>query len=154
MSAWKGSHAAAIVVNRRGYVVGWNEGAEEVLGFRAQDVVGRACHHVLCGRDPNGAMVCHPWCALGSPEPRGALADEIILYPRTVHGETFRAALSVFPLEDDDVSRGWIVHTIVSAEPIRAAAGPAPAVRLVRSSPRRRREVRRSGIRRDHRLVR
>jgi len=56
--------SAAIVVDRRGYIAGWNEGAHAVFGYPAKDVVGRACHHVLCGRKPDGEVVCHPWCAL------------------------------------------------------------------------------------------
>jgi PAS domain-containing protein len=122
---------AAIVVDRRGYVVGWNQGAEATLGYRAVDVVGRACHHVLCGRDPDGELVCHPWCAM-STAPHGEVSDgELVLYPRSAARDALRVVLSVFRVEDHDPARGWIVHVITSAELLPAAGNRASPSRGV-----------------------
>lgn len=112
--------SAAIVVDRRGYIAGWNEGAQTVLGYTAADVVGRACHHVLCGRKPGGELVCHPWCALWSTAQRDTTDDELVLYPRTAGREILRVVLSVFRIGGDDTTRDWLVHQITSAELLSA----------------------------------
>ena len=116
---------AAIVIDRRGYIVGWNEGAEAVLGFPEKEVVGRACHHVLCGHDPEGHLVCHPWCSL-SPEKGGEYPDEdLVLYPHSAARDVIEVTLSVFRVEVTDATRGWVVHLITSARPLSTSArGP------------------------------
>lgn len=42
----------------------WNAAAEAILGYTAQDVLGRACHELIQGRDPAGNVFCHPHCAV------------------------------------------------------------------------------------------
>lgn len=44
-------------------VVSWNEAAEELTGFPADEVVGRRCWEVMCGVDERGALVCHKGCS-------------------------------------------------------------------------------------------
>ena len=113
---------AALVVDRRGYIVGWNGGAEAVLGHTAADVVGRSCHDVLCGREPAGEFVCHPWCAVRLTAQRDTMDDELVLYPRTAGRKILRVVLSVFRIEGNDMTQGWIVHFITSADPLQAAS--------------------------------
>lgn len=117
--------AAAIVIDRKGYIVGWNDGAEAVLGFRPREVIGRACHHVLCGRDPEGRLVCHPWCVLSPADDREDPDDDIVLYPRSADRNVVRVTLNVFRVDGDEATRGWVVHLITSAEPLPAVP-PVP----------------------------
>jgi PAS domain-containing protein len=118
--------AAAIVIDRKGYIAGWNEGAEQVLGFTSADVVGRASHHVLCGRDPNGVLVCHPWCVQSPGGGRIEPDDNIVLYPRSADHFVVRVTLSVFQLEGAETTGGWVVHLITAAKtmPLQTA-GPS-----------------------------
>jgi PAS domain-containing protein len=108
----------AVVIGRNGIIVGWNEGAESILGFAATDVVGRASHHVLCGRDPSGRLVCHPYCAWSPADGRLDPDDELVLYPRSAGHVVVRITLSLFRIEATDATRGWAVHLITSAEPV------------------------------------
>lgn len=41
----------------------WNKGAEEATGIAADQVAGRYCWEVLCGRDEAGRTVCHAGCS-------------------------------------------------------------------------------------------
>ena len=41
----------AYVIDADQRIVYWNPAAERLLGYRAEDVLGRACHEVLRGRD-------------------------------------------------------------------------------------------------------
>ena len=45
-------------------VILWNRAAETMLGYTAADVLGRACHDVVRGRDPVGNLFCHPHCSV------------------------------------------------------------------------------------------
>jgi len=45
-------------------ILSWNRGAERLLGYRADDVVGKSCHEVLRGRDVFGNSYCEANCPL------------------------------------------------------------------------------------------
>lgn len=45
-------------------VILWNAAAEAILGYTAEEVLGRACHELIDGRDPAGNLFCHPHCAV------------------------------------------------------------------------------------------
>lgn len=109
---------AAIVIDRKGHVVGWNEGAEDVLGFAAEEVIGRASHDVLCGLDPEGRPACHPWCALSPGDDREDPDDDVVLYPRSAANNVICVTLSVLRVGGSDATVGWVVHLITSAKPV------------------------------------
>jgi PAS domain-containing protein len=132
---------AAIVIDRKGYVAGWNEGAEVVLGFAAREVIGRACHHVLCGRDPQGRLVCHPWCPLSPKAESADYEDEVVMYSRSASRDVVCLTLSVLSVNGADGTPGWVVHEITSADvlltgPMTAEDDDLP--RVPRRTPRRR----------------
>ena len=135
--ARKGSPVTgAIVVDSHGYIAGWNEGAEALLGLSATDVVGCATHHILCGRDPSGAMVCHPSCALAPDAGRFEPNGDLVLFPRTAARDVVRLTLSVFPVPGDDPSQNWLVHVITSARAIEADPPRGLGAKLARASRR------------------
>lgn len=120
--------AAAVVVDRNGNVAGWTDGAEAVLGFVGYEVVGRTCHQVLCGSTPDGEPVCHPWCTFSSSARGEPSVGELVLYPRSAVGEPLRVVMSVYRIGADDPARGWILHSIISAE--RLPGGPRSVVSI------------------------
>lgn len=52
-----------LAVDREQRIVLWNDGAEALLGFKAEEVLGKYCHEVLGGRDDSGCLVCQAGCA-------------------------------------------------------------------------------------------
>jgi len=54
--------AAAFVTNHQHRIVSWNRGAEQVLGRKASDVMGRSCHEVMQSRDVFGNRFCYREC--------------------------------------------------------------------------------------------
>jgi PAS domain-containing protein len=117
---------AALVVDANGVIVGWNEGAQSVLGFAAADVVGHASHLVLCGRNPRGRLICHPWCAWSSGKGRVDSNSDLVLYPRTLHHTVVQIRTRVFCIPATDSACAWAVHVITAARPLPIGFRPTP----------------------------
>lgn len=49
----------AMAVDLEQKIIFWNEAAEQLLGFTAEDVLGRFCHEVISGCDRAGRTICH-----------------------------------------------------------------------------------------------
>lgn len=45
-----------------GRIILWNQAAEKLLGYTAEEVVGRSCHRLLKGRDVDGRPFCGANC--------------------------------------------------------------------------------------------
>ena len=67
-------------------IVLWNAAAEEMLGFRAREVLGRCCYDVLCGTDENEVAVCGKRCAAIQAAARGEIVQTRELCLRTNEG--------------------------------------------------------------------
>ena len=63
-----------IAVDQGLRIVGWNTAAERLLGYAAEDALGRPCHEILGWRNRCGDTVCDENCAAS----RAGTADEII----------------------------------------------------------------------------
>jgi len=53
---------AAFVCDGGGRLNGWNVGAEQLLGYPAEAVLGKRCHDVICGKDLFGNRYCRRDC--------------------------------------------------------------------------------------------
>jgi len=52
----------AFVTGGDGRIILWNHAAEQVLGYAADEVMGKPCCVVLAGCDQDGNRLCHPRC--------------------------------------------------------------------------------------------
>jgi DNA-binding CsgD family transcriptional regulator len=57
-------HPPAFAIDSRERIVFWNSGAAALLDKRAEDVMGKHCFDVMCGRDVWGNRFCSPTCPL------------------------------------------------------------------------------------------
>lgn len=65
VSQWiEGASDAAFAVDDRNQVAAWNRGAEELLGYAPDEVIGRRCAEVLQSVLPGGEPLCMPNCEL------------------------------------------------------------------------------------------
>jgi PAS domain S-box-containing protein len=69
---------AAFAIDRTDRIVFWNEACEDLLGFRAEDVLGKKCFSVMGGRDPSGNVHCYANCPV--------MHQSRTLNEKTVHG--------------------------------------------------------------------
>lgn len=52
-----------IAVDQDQRIVLWNNAAERLLGFKAEEVLGRLCDEVMAGRDASGCSICDKSCS-------------------------------------------------------------------------------------------
>ncbi|WP_055523069.1 ATP-binding SpoIIE family protein phosphatase [Streptomyces graminilatus] len=103
--------AAAVIIDARGMVTGWSEGARRLTGYAAEAVVGRPAAELLAEDPPPTAMA----------EQAGVIALR--------HRDGHRLALTVsacpVPGEDGE-ARGFVV-TALPGPAVTAPAAPGPA---------------------------
>lgn len=61
------------VVDADGKILDWNAAAETILGYRAEEVIGRPCYEILCQCDPFGNLYCYQHCAVMTMAKQGRL---------------------------------------------------------------------------------
>lgn len=57
-----GAGDPALAVDGSHRIIAWNRAAEELLDYRAGEVLGRDCGQVLAGRNGDGHVVCNALC--------------------------------------------------------------------------------------------
>ena len=50
-------------VDRQHRIILWNQAAETLLGYSAQEALGKNCHDVIQGRDSHGVLICGKQCS-------------------------------------------------------------------------------------------
>ena len=58
----EGASDAAFAVDDHHHVIAWNAGAEKLLGYTADEVIGRRCAEILQSVLPGGEPLCMPDC--------------------------------------------------------------------------------------------
>ncbi|GAA3906129.1 SpoIIE family protein phosphatase [Streptomyces lacrimifluminis] len=114
--------AAAVIIDARGMVTGWSEGARRLTGHAAEAVVGRPAAELLAEDPPPTAMT--------------GLAGVVALRHRDGHRvELTVSACAV--LGEDGEARGFVVTALpepAAPEPQTVAQGPASLERTIRQA--------------------
>jgi len=58
----EGTGDPALAVDASHRIIAWNRAAEDLLDYRADEVLGRDCGQVLAGRNDDGHVVCNALC--------------------------------------------------------------------------------------------
>ena len=77
----------AYVVDNDQRIAAWNPVAEEILGFRAKDVIGQPCHQILGGLTDGGCVACRRGCMPFTTARRGQLVPSFDVQVRTAYGQ-------------------------------------------------------------------
>jgi PAS domain S-box-containing protein len=141
------SHTAdgVYAVDRAQRIVFWNAAAERLLGYRAAEVIGRACHEVFDGEPRPGCLECGPSCPVMRAAARHEPVSTYNLLSRTKAGDTILLNLSVIVPPDDsplttihlfrDATYQLRYETYVEQILCAAARLPAPQTTLARYPP-------------------
>ena len=89
-------HPPAFAIDSRERIVFWNSGAAALLERRAEDVLGKHCFDVLCGRDVWGNRFCSSACPLvGMARQNEPVSAFEVRTNRGFNGETRPVTLNV-----------------------------------------------------------
>ncbi|MDR7403370.1 MAG: LuxR C-terminal-related transcriptional regulator [Armatimonadota bacterium] len=96
-----GTGDPAFAVDTARLIVAWNSAAEDLLGYRAEEVLGRSCAQVICGRNGQGYIVCTSLCPLQRALRSGERVREMRLQVRRRDGVPLWVAMTslVLPTE-------------------------------------------------------
>lgn len=76
-------------------IVFWNTAAERILGYSADDVMGRSCHEIFHGEPRPGCAQCRPDCPMMGAALRQETVPTYNLLSRTKDGESILLNVSV-----------------------------------------------------------
>lgn len=100
----------AMLVDETGMVRMWNRAAERLLGFRADEVVGRPCRDVLCGRTLGGSELCSPACEIGKRLAAGTGVRNYDMQTRAKSGRVLWINISSIPVPTRKAGRYMRLH--------------------------------------------
>jgi PAS domain S-box-containing protein len=79
----------------------WNQGAEQITGYLAHEVVGQECRSLLQHCDPQGRVVCADRCPVTATLHHGH-TQQVCVFSRHKQGYRFGVQLRTLPLFDED----------------------------------------------------
>ena len=99
----------ALIINPNRRIIYWNQAAEEILGYRQTEVVGRPCCEILEGRDDQGRVVCHQHCRVAMTALNGGTVTNYDCCVRTKSGEVRWINMSTFILPTNGTKAGSVL---------------------------------------------
>ncbi len=125
----------AMLMNGDGNVILWNKAAERLLGFRAQDVIGRPCQEVMRGETLAGHSFCSPSCVVGHRLSCGSGVRNFDIQTRTRSGKVIWLNVSSLPVPSGRSGRFLFAHLFRDITKRKKALGLAEELYTVLAPP-------------------
>jgi diguanylate cyclase (GGDEF)-like protein/PAS domain S-box-containing protein len=106
------------IVNKERTITSWNEGAQQITGFSAQEVVNRHCYdNILNHVDEHGVALCFSGCPLHATIEDGALRSAIV-YLQHKDGHRLPVKIKAIPMlnAQGDIDGAIEIFTEVQSE--------------------------------------
>ncbi len=102
--------AYAVDGNQR--IIFWNQAAEEMFGYTADEAVGHVCWQLLHGHSADGKQVCQNQCGILQHIKKGAPGDYFDLLVKHRNGHNVLVNVSTLPLltENNSVEQPHLMH--------------------------------------------
>jgi PAS domain S-box-containing protein len=97
-------------------IIAWNRAAEQLLGHRADDVVGKACYALIAGTDIYGNDFCDRECNILKMVRRNRVVKRFDMDVRRAPGDAIRAHCAILVVPGPSASRFSIIHLLEEAE--------------------------------------
>ena len=91
-------------------IILWNDGAHRILGYSAEEALGKSCFEVVAGRDAEGRLVCQRGCGDMALARAGMLVPSRDLLTRTKNGDDVWLNLTNIPVPSDLGGLSTVVH--------------------------------------------
>jgi len=134
-----GSETAAFAMDRNEKIIYWNSAAEKLLGWTADEVLGKACFSILAGRDPFGNLYCMRDCAIVRTAVDGASVEPFVMEVSRKRGGTQKVKVRVVSLPAGGKAVSCLMHLVERGDPAeleRLAASLRAAARVTSDSPK------------------
>lgn len=114
----------AFAIDSEQRITFWNEAAERILGYRADEMLGQTCWESLEGCSLTGVMICKLKGTIHSAVQRGEGVEHFDICMRHKDGHVVLLNVSTIPLlRPDDSQPGGLVHLIRPLQMEPAAPG-------------------------------
>jgi PAS domain S-box-containing protein len=100
----------AYVIDAQQRITFWNRAAEDLLGYSAEEVLGRSCYQVFAGRDETGCPICRQRCIPYVAGGRGEPVQNFDTYVRSKDGRSHWVNVSILALPGAKDTPRAIVH--------------------------------------------
>jgi PAS domain S-box-containing protein len=106
----EGSSDAVFAVREAGDICFWNRAAQELLGYREDEVMGKNCSSLLHGVGALGTQVCHEHCVELQCTLQPNAMPNFDLNVTTRSGERKWVNISTIPYENRRTQKTLVVH--------------------------------------------
>ena len=90
------------IVDKNRRIIFWNKGAEEITGYKSEEVMGKSCSDdILNHIDENGTLLCRDKCPLIKTIRTGKISQAKV-YPLHKSGKRFPILTHISPIRNDD----------------------------------------------------
>jgi PAS domain S-box-containing protein len=108
--ALAGAADGAFVIDEDQQIVYWNQAAQEMLGYTAEEALGRACYEILEGRDDWSQPVCRHHCYVVATAVTGSPVTTYDTYARTKFGQMRWINVSILTFPAPNGAGSLVVH--------------------------------------------
>lgn len=77
----------AFIIDEQQQIVFWNQAAQKILGFTAEEIINHPCYEVLGGRDEFKRTLCQRYCRVAITILQGHSMPDMDIYARTKEGD-------------------------------------------------------------------
>ena len=141
LAAVEHSPDAVFLTDRHNHIVAWNDSAEALLGYSAQEAVGASCATLMGGCDAWGNRYCSDSCPLVGMAGRGEVVRHFDLRFTAKDHHPVLAEVDILQLAAPPPHHFYLMHILkpsdwaLSANGNDAGAAPRAAMQSARESP-------------------
>ncbi len=118
-SLQQGTGDGACAIGREGIIIGWNPAAAEILGYSAEEAIGKTCAEIFDGRDPAGNATCTEFCTVRTHAKRCEPLQHFQFKTRTRSGKPIWLDVSIVLFAKDSTpSRLHLFRDVTAAHEI------------------------------------
>ncbi len=119
-----------------GRIVIWNKPAEELLGYKAEEVLGKSCCEALYGHSIFGNRFCDENCTIMSMVRRREPVHRFEIDLRNAEGTFVRVSISVVVVPGSRASQFTIIHLLQPGSMVQPSiSSPSPTLPGMQHAP-------------------